>query len=320
MHDRHDLTRFAWLSIATAVLTIGLKAAAYWLTGSVGLLSDALESGVNLITAVFALIILTIAAQPPDAEHEYGHSKAEYFAGGIEGSLILFAALAIGFTAVQRLLNPQPLEQVGIGLFVSVLAALGNGLTALVLLRVGRQHNSLTLTANASHLLTDVWTSIGVIVGVLAVTWTGWQWLDPLLALLVALHIVRTGVLLVKTAVNGLMDRSLPAAEVAKVRAVLDGYCSDEVQYHALRTRESGAYRFVSVHVQVPGAWTVQRGHTLLEAIERDLRQAVAPVSVFTHLEPVEDPVSWEDITLHRDVETVREETPELPASSISLN
>jgi len=320
MHDRHDLTRFAWLSIATAVLTIGLKAAAYWLTGSVGLLSDALESGVNLITAVFALIILTIAAQPPDAEHEYGHSKAEYFAGGIEGSLILFAALAIGFTAVQRLLNPQPLEQVGIGLFVSVLAALGNGLTALVLLRVGRQHNSLTLTANASHLLTDVWTSIGVIVGVLAVTWTGWQWLDPLLALLVALHIVRTGVLLVKTAVNGLMDRSLPAAEVAKVRAVLDGYCSEEVQYHALRTRESGAYRFVSVHVQVPGAWTVQRGHTLLEAIERDLRQAVAPVSVFTHLEPVEDPVSWEDITLHRDVETVREETPELPASSISLN
>ena len=274
----------------------------------------------NLITAVFALIILTIAAQPPDAEHEYGHSKAEYFAGGIEGSLILFAALAIGFTAVQRLLHPQPLEQVGIGLFVSVLAALGNGLTALVLLRVGRQHNSLTLTANASHLLTDVWTSIGVIVGVLAVTWTGWQWLDPLLALLVALHIVRTGVLLVKTAVNGLMDRSLPAAEVAKVRAVLDGYCSDEVQYHALRTRESGAYRFVSVHVQVPGAWTVQRGHTLLEAIERDLRQAVAPVSVFTHLEPVEDPVSWEDITLHREVETVREETPELPASSISLN
>ncbi|MCB8925129.1 MAG: cation transporter [Ardenticatenaceae bacterium] len=320
MHDRHDLTRFAWLSIATAVLTIGLKAAAYWLTGSVGLLSDALESGVNLITAVFALIILTIAAQPPDAEHEYGHSKAEYFAGGIEGSLILFAALAIGFTAVQRLLHPQPLEQVGIGLFVSVLAALGNGLTALVLLRVGRQHNSLTLTANASHLLTDVWTSIGVIVGVLAVTWTGWQWLDPLLALLVALHIVRTGVLLVKTAVNGLMDRSLPAAEVAKVRAVLDGYCSEEVQYHALRTRESGAYRFVSVHVQVPGAWTVQRGHTLLEAIERDLRQAVAPVSVFTHLEPVEDPVSWEDITLHREAETVREETPELPASSISLN
>ncbi|MCA9916971.1 MAG: cation transporter [Anaerolineales bacterium] len=300
MHDRNHLTRYAWLSIATAVFTIGLKAVAYWLTGSVGLLSDALESGVNLVTAVFALIILTIAAQPPDAEHEYGHSKAEYFAGGMEGSLILFAALAIGYTAVQRLFAPQPLEQVGAGLLVSVLASVGNGLTAWVLLRVGRQHNSLTLTANARHLLTDVWTSLGVITGVLAVGLTGWHWLDPVLALLVALHIVRTGVALVNTAVSGLMDRSLPAAEIAQVRTILDSYATDEVQYHALRTRQSGPDRFVSVHVQVPGEWSVQRGHTLLEAIERDLRRTLAPVSVFTHLEPVEDPVSWEDIALHR--------------------
>jgi cation diffusion facilitator family transporter len=300
MKERSTLTRFAWLSVATAVLTIGLKATAYWLTGSVGLLSDALESGVNLVTAVFALIILTIAALPPDEEHEYGHSKAEYFAGGVEGGLILIAALVIGVTAVQRFIQPQPLQQVGLGLFVSVLAALGNGLTAMVLLRVGRQHNSLTLTANARHLLTDVWTSAGVIVGVLGVSLTGWHWLDPLVALLVALHIVRTGVVLLQTAVNGLMDVSLPAEEVARVRDVLDGYCSDEVQYHALRTRQSGAYRFVSVHVQVPGAWTVQRGHTLLEAIERDLRLAVPLVAVFTHLEPVDDPLSWADITLHR--------------------
>jgi cation diffusion facilitator family transporter len=300
MEDRQTLTRFAWLSIATAVLTIGLKAAAYLLTGSVGLLSDALESGVNLVTAVFALIILTIAAQPPDEEHEYGHTKAEYFSGGFEGSLILIAALVIAVTAVQRLFQPQPLEQVSLGLIVSVLASVGNGLTALVLLRVGRQHNSLALTANARHLLTDVWTSLGVIVGLLAVKLTGWQWLDPLLALLVALQIVRTGVGLLKTAVNGLMDTSLPAEEVNQVRAVLERYCSDAVQYHALRTRQSGAYRFVSVHVQVPGDWSVQRGHTLLEAIERDLRQVVAPVSVFTHLEPVDDPVSWEDISLHR--------------------
>ncbi|MCA9942416.1 MAG: cation transporter [Anaerolineales bacterium] len=301
MQDRHQLTRYAWLSIATAVFTIGLKTAAYWLTGSVGLLSDALESGVNLVTAVLALIILTIAALPPDDEHKYGHSKAEYFSGGIEGSLIMVAALVIGFTAVQRLLHPQPLEQIGAGLLVSVLAAVGNGFTALVLLRVGRQHHSLTLTANAQHLLTDVWTSLGVIVGVLAVGLTGWQWLDPVLALLVALHIIRTGVLLVGMAVNGLMDRSLPAEEVDKVQAVLDRYCCDQVQYHALRTRQSGANRFVSVHIQVPGSWSVQRGHTLLESIERDLRQAVAPVSVFTHLEPVEDPVSWEDIELHRE-------------------
>ncbi|MAT96507.1 MAG: cation-efflux pump [Anaerolineaceae bacterium] len=300
MQNRHQLTRYAWLSIATAVLTIGLKAAAYWLTGSVGLLSDALESGVNLVTAVMALIILTIAAQPPDDEHEYGHSKAEYFAGGIEGSLILVAALAIGYTTVQRLIHPQPLEQIGLGLLVSVLAALGNGLTALVLLRVGRQHNSLTLTANAQHLLTDVWTSVGVLVGVTAVWLTGWQWLDPVVALLVALQIIYTGVKLLGTAVNGLMDTSLPPEEVEKVRAVLEGYCCEEVQYHALRTRQSGANRFVSVHIQVPGDWSVQRGHTLLETIERDLRQALAPVSVFTHLEPVDDPVSWEDIELHR--------------------
>ena len=308
MQDRHQLTRFAWLSIATAVLTIGLKAAAYWLTGSVGLLSDALESGVNLVTAVFALIVLTIAAQPPDAEHEYGHSKAEYFAGGVEGGLILVAAAAIGYTAVQRFLHPQPLEQVGLGLVISVLAAIGNGLTALVLLRVGRRHNSLTLTANARHLLTDVWTSVGVIAGVLAVGVTGWQWLDPLLALLVALHIIHTGVLLLQTAVNGLMDSSLPVEEVARVRAVLDRYAaSHEVQYHALRTRQSGAHRFVSVHVQVPGAWSVQKGHMLLEAIERDLRLTVPPVSVFTHLEPGDDPVSWDDIELHRPEECVRD-------------
>lgn len=300
MQDRHQLTRFAWLSIATAVFTIGLKAVAYWLTGSIGLLSDALESGVNLVTAVLALIILTIAALPPDEEHEYGHSKAEYFAGGIEGSLILFAALVIGYTAVHRFLQPQPIAQVGAGLLVSVLAALGNGFTALVLLRVGRQHNSLTLTANARHLLTDVWTSVGVIVGVLAVGVTGWHWLDPMLALLVALHIIRTGILLLQTAVNGLMDTSLPADELTKVRQVLNSFCCENVQYHALRTRQSGAHRFVSVHIQVPGNWSVQTGHTLLEAIDRDLRQALVSVSVFTHLEPVDDPVSWEDIGLDR--------------------
>ncbi|WP_420644196.1 cation diffusion facilitator family transporter [Candidatus Leptofilum sp.] len=289
--------------MATAVFTIGLKAAAYWLTGSVGLLSDALESGVNLVTAAFALIILTVAAQPPDEEHEYGHSKAEYFACGIEGGLILFAAIAIGYTAFQRLLAPQPLAQIGIGLFISVLAAIGNGVTALALLRVGRRHKSVTLIANANHLLTDVWTSAGVIVGVLAVALTGWQWLDPVLGLLVAVHIVLMGVKLIRTAVNGLMDSSLPADELHQVRTILDRYTGDEVQYHALRTRQSGAHRFISVHVQVPGAWSVNRGHALLEKVERDLRLVLPPVTVFTHLEPVDDPVSWEDIALYRKVE-----------------
>lgn len=320
MQERHQLTRYAWLSIGTAVFTIGLKIAAFWLTGSVGLLSDALESGVNLVTAVFALMILTIAAQPPDEEHEYGHTKAEYFSGGIEGSLILVAAVAIGYTAVQRLLVPHPLEQVGLGLLFSFLAALGNGLTAVVLLRVGRLHNSLTLTANARHLLTDVWTSVGVIIGVVAVGLTGWQWLDPLLALFVAVHIMRTGVSLVRTAVNGLMDTSLPPEELRKVRAVLDSYASKNVQYHALRTRQSGAHRFISVHIQMPGYWTVQQGHTMLEAVERDLRLAVAPVSVFTHLEPIDDPVSWEDIGLHREDKVEQEKTAVAGLNSISLN
>jgi cation diffusion facilitator family transporter len=300
MEDRVPLTRFAWLSIVTAVLTIALKVVAYWLTGSVGLLSDALESGVNLVTAVMALIILTIAAQPPDDEHEYGHSKAEYFSGGIEGGMILVAAVAISYTAVLRLIQPQPLEQVALGLWVSVLAAIGNGVTALVLLRVGRRHNSLTLVANARHLLTDVWTTAGVIVGVFAVSLTGWQWLDPLLAIFVAMNIVRTGFLLLRTAVNGLMDCVLPPEELAQIRVVLDRYASDDIQYHALRTRQSGAHRFVSLHVQVPGIWTVQRGHTLLEDIERDLRLTLPKLSVLTHLEPVDDPVSWEDIELNR--------------------
>ncbi len=300
MEDRLQLTRFAWLSIATAVLTIALKAVAYWFTGSVGLLSDALESGVNLVTAVVALIILTIAAQPPDTDHEYGHSKAEYFSGGIEGGMILVAAVAISYTAVLRLLHPQPLEQVALGLWVSVLAAIGNGVTALVLLREGQRHNSLTLVANARHLLTDVWTTAGVIIGVFAVSWTGWQWLDPILALFVAINIVRTGFLLLRTAVNGLMDSALPPTELDQIQVVLEKYTSDEIQYHALRTRQSGANRFVSLHVQVPGMWTVQRGHTLVEDIERDLRRALPKISVLIHLEPVDDPVSWEDIALNR--------------------
>ena len=300
MEDRLQLTRFAWLSIVTAVLTITLKAAAYWFTGSVGLLSDALESGVNLVTAVVALVILTIAAQPPDTDHEYGHSKAEYFSGGIEGGMILVAAVAISYTAVLRLLNPQPLEQVALGLWVSVLAAIGNGVTALVLLRVGKRHNSLTLVANARHLLADVWTTAGVIIGVFAVGLTGWQWLDPLLALLVAANIVRTGFVLLRTAVNGLMDCALPPRELAQIKAVLDKYASDDIQYHALRTRQAGATRFVSLHVQVPGEWTVQRGHALLEDVERDLRHILPKMSVLIHLEPVDDPVSWEDIELNR--------------------
>lgn len=300
MAQPQKLTRFAWLSIVTAVLTILLKAVAYFLTGSVGLLSDALESGVNLVTAVFALVILTIAFRPPDRDHAYGHSKAEYLSGGLEGVLILGAALIIGFTAVQRLFSPQPLAQLGLGLAISVLAAVGNALTGVILLRAGHQHRSLTLTANGRHLLTDVWTTAGVLVGLAVVVLTGWLWLDSIIALLVAVQITRTGFNLIQEAIDGLMDHVLPEAEVAEAVAVLESYCREGVSYHALRTRRAGVQRFLTVHIQVPGDWSVQRGHTLLEEVECALNGRLAPISISTHLEPMEDPASWEDIALNR--------------------
>lgn len=301
MNTRRGLTQFAWLSIATAVLTIGLKFTSYLLTGSVGLLSDALESGVNLVAAIIALIALTVAGRPPDDEHTYGHDKAEYFSSGVEGVLIVIAAVTIAVSAVQRLLNLQPLEQVGIGVAVSIVAAILNGVVAQVLLRAGRRYSSVTLVADARHLMTDVWTSGGVVVGVAAVSLTGWQWLDPVIAMLVALQIVFSGVRLVRESILGLMDTALPAAELAQVTAVLDKYNREQqLDYHALRTRRAGAQRFVSVHVQVPGDWTVQQGHNLVEAMERDLRQVLTPVSTLIHIEPIEDPSSWEDIPLVR--------------------
>lgn len=300
MDDRRRLTRYAWLSILTACVTISLKFAAYWLTGSVGLLSDALESVVNLVAALAALLALIIAALPPDQDHAYGHSKVEYFSSGLEGSLIIVAAITIAYSAVGRLLSPVPLEQVGIGLAVSVLAALLNLFTARVLLRAGRQYRSVTLIADAHHLMTDVWTSAGVLLGVGAVAITGWIVLDPLLALLVAAQIVWSGIRLLRESALGLMDTALPNNEQQEIIDILERHSQDGVTYHALRTRQAGAQRFVSVHVQVPGAWTVQAGHSLVEEIEREVRQVMAPVSILTHLEPVEDPVSWEDVELNR--------------------
>ena len=295
-----NLTRFAWLSIAAAVATIGLKSAAYVVTGSVGLLSDAVESIVNLVGAVMALSMLTVASRPADEDHSYGHSKAEYFSSGVEGTLILVAALSIGVAAGRRLLVPQPLEQVGVGLAVSAGASLVNLAVALVLRRAGRQHHSITLEANAQHLLTDVWTSAGVIVAVASVAVTGILRLDPLVALMVAANIVWTGTRIVRRSVLGLMDTSLPAGELAAVKAALDSHLNDGVEYHALRTRQSGARRFVSFHVLVPGQWTVHRGHELLEDVEARIRAAVPNVTVFTHLESLDDPSSWEDQNLDR--------------------
>jgi cation diffusion facilitator family transporter len=293
--NRPSLTLFAWLSIAAAVATMGLKTAAYVMTGSVGLLSDALESLVNLAGALMALAMLTIAARPADEDHAYGHGKAEYFSSGVEGALILVAAVSIAVAAAGRLIHPRPLERIGLGLAVAVVASLVNLAVALVLLRAARRHQSITLQANAHHLLTDVWTSAGVLAGVGAVAVTGWQRLDPLIALIVAGNIVRTGVRIVRESVSGLMDTALPADEQNIIRDVLEQLKPAGVEYHDLRTRRAGPRRFVSVHVLVPGAWTVQRGHDLLERIESDIRCALPEVEVLTHLESLEDPASWED-------------------------
>jgi cation diffusion facilitator family transporter len=299
--DRKSLKRFAWLSIAAAIATIALKAFAYFLTGSVGLLSDALESFVNLAGALMALAMLSLAARPADANHTYGHGKAEYFSSGVEGGLILIAAVSIGVAAVDRLLHPRPLEQIGLGLAVSVVASLVNLGVSVVLMRAARQYDSITLRANAHHLMTDVWTSAGVLVGVGAVALTDWLWLDPVVALAVAANIIWTGVRIVHASILGLMDTALPAVELAAITTVLDRYSANDVQYHALRTRQAGPRRFVSVHVLVPGAWTVMQGHDLLERIEADIREALPLVSVLTHLEPLEDPAAHNDLELDRD-------------------
>ena len=298
--DRSSLTRFAWLSIGAAVLTIALKTVAYLLTGSVGLLSDALESLVNLVGASMALAMLTIAARPADEDHVYGHSKAEYFSSGVEGALILVAAVSIIVSAVPRLIDPKPLEQVGLGLGVSVVASLINLVAARILLKAGKRHNSITLEADAHHLMTDVWTSVGVLAGVGMVVLTGWERLDPIVAFIVAGNIIWTGVRIVRQSALGLMDTALPSQEQDVLKGVLEKYTQNGVQYHALRTRQSGSRQFISFHVLVPGEWSVQRGHDLLEAIEAEIRQALPSVTVFTHLEPLNDPVSWEDTTLDR--------------------
>ncbi|HFC9855666.1 TPA: cation diffusion facilitator family transporter, partial [Klebsiella pneumoniae] len=217
------LTHYAWLSIATAIATIGLKGVAWKMTGSVGLLSDAIESVVNLAGALMALWMLTLAALPADENHAYGHGKAEYFSSAFEGFLILLAAASIAYTAVERMLTPQPLEEIGLGLLVSTVASILNFVTALILLRAGRQHNSITLEADAHHLLTDVWTSVGVIFGVGLVYLTGWFWVDPIVALLVAANIVWTGYQLMSRSAAGLMDVSLPTEELKKIESLLAG-------------------------------------------------------------------------------------------------
>lgn len=298
--NRASLTRFAWLSIAASIVIIALKGGAYLLTGSVGFLSDALESLINLVAAGVALWMLTIAARPPDESHLYGHDKAEFFSSSVEGILILVAAGGIAWTAIQRLLNPVPLEKLGLGVGISFLATLLNFIVARLLISQGKKYRSITLEADGQHLMTDVWTSVGVIVGVGAVALTGWQALDPLVALAVAANIVLTSIHLLRRSVAGLMDASLPMPDQQKIESVLAQYREKGVEFHALRTRQGAARRFVSLHVLVPGAWTVHDSHHIAEDIERDIRAAISDAVVFTHLEPVEDEISLHDIPLDR--------------------
>lgn len=301
MQDRASLTQFAWLSVGAALATIVLKTAAYLVTGSVGLLSDAIESLVNLAGALMALTMLTIAARPADHDHVYGHSKAEYFSSVTEGALIFGAALAIIAAAVQKLFQPRPLEQLGVGLAISVTAASLNFLVARILLNAGRQRHSITLEADAHHLMTDVWTSIGVLLGVALAGITGWAPLDPIVAILVALNILWTGFQLIRRSVMGLMDAALPESEQKLIQEVMAKYQERGVDFHALRTRQAAARRFISVHVLVPGDTTVHDAHHIVEDFEDDIRSSLGgAVTVFTHLEPAEDELSMADIHLDR--------------------
>ncbi len=296
-----SLKKFIYLAIAAAVATIALKLFAYFLTGSVGLFSDALESGVNLIAAVVALFMITLAEKPADEEHAYGHHKAEYFSSAIEGGLIVLAAFSIIWSAIPRIIHPQALENVGIGLLVSFGASLINLAVGLILIKNGRKNHSITLEADGKHLMTDVYTSVGVLIGIGVVKLTGWLVLDGIVAIGVALNIVWTGYQLMRRSALGLLDSSIPEAERLKITKMLDLYKDQNLEYHSLMTRQAGQRKFIALHILLPGQLTIQEGHDLVEKIERDIRNLFdAPVTVFTHLEPVEDPLSMKDIGIDR--------------------
>jgi len=296
-----SLKRFIYLAIAAAVATILLKFVAYMLTGSVGLFSDALESVVNLIAAVVALFMITLAEKPADEEHAFGHHKAEYFSSAIEGGLIVLAAFSIIWSAIPRIIHPQPLENVGIGLLVAVGASGINLAVGLILIKNGRKNHSITLEADGKHLMTDVYTSVGVLLGIGLVRISGWLILDGIVAVGVALNILWTGYQLMRRSAMGLLDSSIPAVERNEIIKALDSLKIHQVDYHSLLTRQAGQRKFVAVHVLMPGEMTIQEGHNMVEKVEKDIRDLFdAPVTVFTHLEPIEDPVSMHDIGIDR--------------------
>lgn len=295
------LTRYAWLSIAAAVVTITLKATAYLLTGSVGLLSDALESMVNLAAAIVALLVLRLISRPANDEFSFGFSKAEYFSSGFEGGMILLAAGGIVITALPRLIHPVPLEKLGLGLAISIGASLINLAVSLVLMGAARRYNSITLEADARHLMTDVWTTGGVLVGIALVWITGWLRLDPIIAMLVAANILFTGYRLLVRSGRGLLDVAIPAEELSSVKSILDSFKDQGVSYHALRSRQAAARKFLVVHLLVPGDWTVKKGHAVAEQVETQVMQNVSNTNIVTHVEPIGDPISMKDAAIDRE-------------------
>lgn len=301
MHSK-SLKKFAVLSIAAAIVTISLKLFAYHLTGSVGLLSDALESCVNLLAAFIALLMIALAEKPADEEHAFGHTKAEYFSSAIEGVMIIIAAVSIIWSAIPRLLAPKEIENVGLGLLIALSASLVNLAVGLVLINQGKKNNSITLEADGKHLMTDVWTSVGVLLGIGLVKLTGWKILDPIIAIGVAINIIWAGYVLIKRSSAGLLDVSLSDEELVKINEKLTYFKSlQQVEFHSLMTRQAGQRKFVNFHMLVPGKWTIQQGHDFTEIVEKEIRSLFnVPVSVFVHIEPIEDPVSMHDIGLDR--------------------
>ncbi|NLI72682.1 MAG: cation transporter [Bacteroidales bacterium] len=298
---KQSLKKFVYLSIAAAVVTIGLKFSAYFYTGSMGLLSDALESCVNLIAAIIALIMIHIAEMPADKRHGFGHTKAEYFSSAIEGGLIMVAAFSIIWSATPRLFNPQPIENVGLGLAISVSASLVNFGVAMILLKNAKKHRSLLLEADGKHLMTDVWTSVGVIVAIGLVKLTGWLILDPIIAIAVAINIIWTGFQLLKRSASGLMDASISDEDLKKITDYLNGLKTEYIDYHSLMTRQAGLRKFISLHLLVPGDWSVKKGHDFAENVEETIEEMLTElVTVSTHIEPIEDPASMRDIGIDR--------------------
>ncbi|MCI0693831.1 cation diffusion facilitator family transporter [candidate division KSB1 bacterium] len=291
----HQKNRILYLSIAAALITMGLKFAAYWITGSVGLLSDALESIVNLATALVAFVALMIAVRPADATHPYGHEKIEYFSSGVEGALILVAAVGIIYSAIQRLLNPMPLAELDTGLLLGLVAAATNFIVAQLLLSASRHHDSITIEADAKHLLTDVWTTIGVLAALLVVKFTNWTIIDPLIAFAVGGNIIFSGIDLLRRSFRGLMDFRLPAEEIAAIEDVLGMYVGRQRVYHNLRTRKSGSQRFIEFHLLVPGDTSVREAHALCERIETEIRRRLSHTIVTIHTEPADELASYQD-------------------------